>query len=146
MAPVEVQKLRPVPGNPGRDRRRHPYARIGAELRFLREQAGLKAYELAARAGVSAASVSEVESGKTRPSRDYLEKVSGAIQTAVPVLLRLAGYPVPPPDAPQPTCDTLIERLVEDGLDLDVVAAFGTLLRAFVALSRRVQELERPTE
>lgn len=51
----------------------------GAHLRALRVDAGLTGAVLAQRAGVGQPTVSKVENGRMGPSRDVLDRLSGAL-------------------------------------------------------------------
>ena len=58
-------------------------------IRALREAAGIKQYELAARMGVKQASVSAWESGESNPSVENLKKLADIFQCSIDELL---GY------------------------------------------------------
>lgn len=57
------------------------------EIKKLREAAGLRQYELAARMGVKQASVSAWESGAAMPSAANLVKLADILQCTVDALL-----------------------------------------------------------
>ncbi|MFJ7969118.1 helix-turn-helix domain-containing protein [Streptomyces sp. NPDC096324] len=65
---------------------------LGARLRALRLDAGLPGAVLAQRAGVGQPTVSKVENGRMVPSRDVLDRLSGALglDAAVVAELRVA--------------------------------------------------------
>jgi transcriptional regulator with XRE-family HTH domain len=77
-------------------------ARISRSLRRERESAGLSVSELARRAGVSKATVSQLESGTTGPSVETLWAIADALglpfaafveeRVAVPTLIRADAY------------------------------------------------------
>ncbi len=52
---------------------------LGARLRRLRKQRGLTLTELAARSGVSAQYLSEVERGRKEPSSEMIAAITGAL-------------------------------------------------------------------
>ncbi|MFI2791215.1 helix-turn-helix domain-containing protein, partial [Kitasatospora sp. NPDC018614] len=59
--------------------RRHPtarQARLGAELRRLREAAGLKATEAASLLGVNSAQMSQIESGASGVSEERVRRMA----------------------------------------------------------------------
>lgn len=58
-------------------------------IRALREAAGMRQYELAARMGVKQASVSAWESGESNPSVEHLKKLADIFQCSIDELL---GY------------------------------------------------------
>jgi transcriptional regulator with XRE-family HTH domain len=58
-------------------------ARLGATVRAQREQRGLTIASLARRAGISAAAISQIESGAVQPSLTTLRKLAAAL--AIPV-------------------------------------------------------------
>jgi len=58
-------------------------------IRALREAAGMRQYELAARMGVKQASVSAWESGSSNPSVENLKKLADIFQCSIDELL---GY------------------------------------------------------
>lgn len=57
------------------------------EIKKLREAAGMRQYELAARMGVKQASVSAWESGKAMPSAENLLKLADVLGCTVDALL-----------------------------------------------------------
>ena len=58
-------------------------AALGARLRELRKEKGLKLAALANKSGVSLAYVSEVERGKKLPSLEVLDRLAGALGLSV---------------------------------------------------------------
>ena len=61
---------------------------LGARLRELRNEKGLKLAVIADRSGVSLAYVSEVERGRKLPSLDILSRLAGALEMSVSDVLR----------------------------------------------------------
>ena len=62
-------------------------AALGARLRELRREKGLKLAALANKSGVSLAYVSEVERGRKLPSLEVLDRLAGALGLSVLVVL-----------------------------------------------------------
>lgn len=61
---------------------------VGGRIRRRREAVGLRAAELARRASISKAYLSELESNeKARPSADLLYRIAAVLQTTIPDLL-----------------------------------------------------------
>lgn len=58
-------------------------AALGARLRQLRKEKGLKLVALANKSGVSLAYVSEVERGRKLPSLEVLDRLAGALGLSV---------------------------------------------------------------
>ena len=58
-------------------------AALGARLRELRKEKGLKVVALANKSGVSLAYVSEVERGRKLPSLEVLDRLAGALGLSV---------------------------------------------------------------
>ena len=58
-------------------------AALGARLRELRKEKGLKLVALANKSGVSLAYVSEVERGRKLPSLEVLDRLAGALGLSV---------------------------------------------------------------
>lgn len=58
-------------------------ARVGAELKRLREAAGLSLRTLAERAGFSASCISQVENGQASPSIASLEKIANTLNVSL---------------------------------------------------------------
>ena len=63
-------------------------AELGARLRGLRREKGLKLAVVADRSGVSLAYVSEVERGRKLPSLDVLSRLAGALEMSVSDVLQ----------------------------------------------------------
>ena len=61
---------------------------LGARLRELRCEKGLKLAVIANRSGVSLAYVSEVERGRKLPSLDVLSRIAGALEMSVSDVLQ----------------------------------------------------------
>ncbi|MFJ3790797.1 helix-turn-helix domain-containing protein [Kitasatospora sp. NPDC090091] len=77
---------------PGRHNPTLRQRRLGAELRRMREQAGLGGSELARTLGVSAAHVTQLETGKSSVSADRLRSFAAACKcTNQPLIDALAG-------------------------------------------------------
>lgn len=66
-----------------------PSVAIGARVRSLREARGLSLRDLAARAGVSAAMLSQVERGATSPSIAVAGRIAAGLAMTLSQLLRL---------------------------------------------------------
>jgi transcriptional regulator with XRE-family HTH domain len=62
---------------------------IGARVKALRESAGLSLRDLAARSGVSAAMLSQVERGETSPTLAVAERIAAGLELRLSQLLRL---------------------------------------------------------
>jgi transcriptional regulator with XRE-family HTH domain len=76
----------------------NPGARIGQNLRAVREAALLSRPVLASRAGVSVATIDHIERGITpRPRRTTLEKIAGPLRVTVDDLIGGATLPTSPP-------------------------------------------------
>lgn len=60
----------------------------GRQLRQWRESRGLSLRELAARCGVGASAISEMERGQRRPHPRTIRKLAAALDVAIPELLR----------------------------------------------------------
>ncbi len=58
-------------------------AALGARLRELRKEKGLKLVALANKSGVSLAYVSEVERGRKLPSLEVLDRLAGALGLSI---------------------------------------------------------------
>ena len=58
-------------------------AALGARLRELRKEKGLKLVALANKSGVSLAYVSEVERGRKLPSLEILDRLAGALGLSI---------------------------------------------------------------
>lgn len=64
---------------------------IGRTIRELRDMQGITARDLAARASISAAMVSRIESGQVSPSLATLEMIAQALETPLPGFFRDLG-------------------------------------------------------
>jgi len=53
----------------------------GIELKILRIRAGIRAYELARRLGMSESALSRIETGRRQPSPELTERIAGALNT-----------------------------------------------------------------
>ena len=62
---------------------------VGARVRGLREAMGLSLRDLAARSGVSAPMLSQVERGETSPTLAVAERIAGGLELSLSQLLRL---------------------------------------------------------
>ena len=62
---------------------------VGARVRALREGMGLSLRELAARSGVSAPMLSQVERGETSPTLAVATRIAGGLELSLSQLLRL---------------------------------------------------------
>jgi transcriptional regulator with XRE-family HTH domain len=61
-------------------------APFGQRLRKLREAAGLSAYALAQRSGLSRQMISQLESGQSQPSFETAQKLASALDISVAAL------------------------------------------------------------
>jgi len=62
---------------------------VGSRVRALREAAGLSLRDLAARSGVSAPMLSQVERGETSPTLSVAARIAGGLELRLSQLLRL---------------------------------------------------------
>ena len=69
-------------------------AAVGRAIRELRELKRITARDLAARAGVSSAMISRIESGQVSPSLSMLEVLAAALETPIAALFRDTGSAV----------------------------------------------------
>lgn len=69
-------------------------AAVGRAIRELRELKRITARDLAARAGVSSAMISRIESGQVSPSLSMLEVLAAALETPIASLFRDTGSAV----------------------------------------------------
>lgn len=69
-------------------------AAVGRAIRELRDLKRITARDLAARAGVSAAMISRIESGQVSPSLSMLEMLAAALETPIAALFRDTGSAV----------------------------------------------------
>ena len=56
---------------------------IGKGIVAVREKAGINQSQLAVRAGLSQTALSQIENGRSQPSRENLEKIATALNTDV---------------------------------------------------------------
>ena len=63
---------------------------LGTTIKKLRKQRGLKQFEFAERANITAAYLSLVETGQREPSLDFLKKISEVLSLPIPVILFLS--------------------------------------------------------
>jgi XRE family transcriptional regulator, regulator of sulfur utilization len=68
-------------------------ARLGARVRQLRRSKRLTQAQLAARAGISAKTVGEVERGEANPTLSLLEDICSALAVEVAMLFDIAEAP-----------------------------------------------------
>src|SRR2546425_432989 len=66
-----------------------PILRVGGRIRTLRESRGLSLRDLAARSGVSAPMLSQVERGDTSPTLAVATKIAAGLELSLSQLLRL---------------------------------------------------------
>jgi transcriptional regulator with XRE-family HTH domain len=71
--------------------REFPWAAFGVVLRTLRRDAQLTQRELEGRAGLSPASVSSYELGKSRPSQKTVEALLAALDVSLPEVVSALG-------------------------------------------------------
>ena len=72
---------------------------VGQRLRAVREERGIGLRELSRRVGVSASALSQIETGRTRPSVTTLYSIVSELEMSLDDLLRVRGArfdPVPP--------------------------------------------------
>ncbi|MCU0883643.1 MAG: XRE family transcriptional regulator [Beijerinckiaceae bacterium] len=69
-------------------------AAVGRVIRELRDLKRITARDLAARAGVSSAMISRIESGQVSPSLSMLEMLAAALETPIAALFRDTGSAV----------------------------------------------------
>jgi transcriptional regulator with XRE-family HTH domain len=93
---------------------------IGTAIRTLRASAGLKQHELAARAHLTGAAVSLIESGRRDPSLKSLAAIADALQIPGSVLVAVALADAHPKQTPGEV-DKLLEPLVEAARRMVVV-------------------------
>src|SRR2546421_13125068 len=85
-ASSETEPTRPV--QPAADDTLDP-AVIGARVKALRESSGLSLRDLAARSGVSAPMLSQVERGETSPTLTVASRIAAGLELTLSQLLRL---------------------------------------------------------
>jgi len=73
-----------------------PLKSFGARLRVTREGENLSQSELAERAGLTPAAVSQIESGERLPAFKTLTQLAAALKTSVSFLLGESGTDLPP--------------------------------------------------
>jgi transcriptional regulator with XRE-family HTH domain len=54
----------------------------GIEIKIARIRAGVRAYELAHRLGLSESALSRIETGRKQPSAELAERIADALSTA----------------------------------------------------------------
>jgi XRE family transcriptional regulator, regulator of sulfur utilization len=89
MATVERSKPRARVRSGSRDPAAVEPAVVGARVKALRESAGLSLRELAARSGVSAPMLSQVERGETSPTLTVAARIAAGLELRLSQLLRL---------------------------------------------------------
>jgi transcriptional regulator with XRE-family HTH domain len=89
MATVERQKPRTRVRAETRDPAAVEPAVVGSRVKALRESAGLSLRELAARSGVSAPMLSQVERGETSPTLTVAARIAAGLDLRLSQLLRL---------------------------------------------------------
>ena len=85
--------------------RPRPYQHYAEVHRALR--GAMQAGELARAAGYAPSVVTDIEQGRQRPSRDYLERIAPVVHVDVFTLMEMFGYVVPAGHAKVPGVDTL---------------------------------------
>ena len=93
--------------------------RVGPRLKLLRERRGLSQRELARRAGMTNASVSQIEQDRVSPSVASLRKLAGALGVSLAEFF--AAHEGPPP-SPFQTADELLE-IGSGGVSLKLVGS-----------------------
>jgi transcriptional regulator with XRE-family HTH domain len=107
---------------------------LGAYIRAQRQAAGLSLRDLADRADVSNAYLSQVERGLHEPSLSVLHAVSRALDLSLDAMLTSAGV-LEAPDAPAPT-DTEAAILRDPDLTAPQRTALLSVYRSFVPRRR----------
>jgi transcriptional regulator with XRE-family HTH domain len=80
----------------GRARASHEptlYTGIGEQIMLARRRAGLNQTEAGSRLGITAAAVSDLERGKTRPNLDNLEEIANALGVLLTQIVVLERRP-----------------------------------------------------
>ncbi|MEU8800900.1 helix-turn-helix transcriptional regulator [Spirillospora sp. NPDC048819] len=119
---------------------------FGAELRRLREEAGITRTELAARVAVTRSYISQVESGRTKCRRDFAERLDKALDTGTALadtwddLVRSSTYPKFFADFPRAESSAVMLRAFETRL---VYGLFQTEAYAHVILENEESVQER---
>ena len=84
VGPATVRGVGQIPAAPAGDARA-----VGARVRALREAMGLSLRDLAARSGVSAPMLSQVERGETSPTLAVASRIAAGLELTLSQLLRL---------------------------------------------------------
>ena len=88
---------------------------IGQRLRAAREERRIGLRELSRRLGISASALSQIETGRTRPSVRTLYAIGSELQTSLDELLRAAGGRSQAPEAiDRPIAPALADAVVHD--------------------------------
>ncbi|WP_326785516.1 helix-turn-helix domain-containing protein [Streptomyces sp. NBC_00151] len=118
---------------------------LGAQLRALRVDAGLTGAVLAQRAGVGQPTVSKVENGRMVPSRDVLDRLSGALGLDAAAVAELRAALAEVESAPSAGMDeTLLGSNVSVDAAVDLAVRGARLVRSFqcVVLPAMLQSAE----
>ncbi|MGW0966285.1 helix-turn-helix domain-containing protein [Streptomyces sp. NPDC002516] len=118
---------------------------LGARLRALRVDAGLTGAVLAQRAGVGQPTVSKVENGRMVPSRDVLDRLSGALGLDAAAVAELRAALAEVESAPSAGMDeTLSGSSVSVDAAVDLAVRGARLVRSFqcVVLPATLQSAE----
>ncbi|MFF4540858.1 helix-turn-helix domain-containing protein [Streptomyces aureus] len=118
---------------------------LGAHLRALRVDAGLTGAVLAQRAGVGQPTVSKVENGRMVPSRDVLDRLSGALGLDASVVSDLRAALAEVESAPSAGADENLSGLsVSADAVVDLAVRGAGLVRSFqcVVLPAMLQSAE----
>ncbi|MFD1814828.1 TetR family transcriptional regulator [Rhodococcus gannanensis] len=109
---------------------------IPAAIRAARAEAGLTVRDLARRLGVSPATVSAVENGRTGVSVDRIRDIADALGTTAARLLGEQVEPAPRHDPPRAVTDTAVDRPAgahwRDFPPLEIDAVLAAAIDAFV--------------
>ncbi|MFF7637651.1 helix-turn-helix domain-containing protein [Kitasatospora sp. NPDC008050] len=118
---------------PGRHNPTLRQRRLGAELRRMREQAGLGGSELARALGVSPAQVTQLENGKSSVSADRLRTIAAACKCASqPLVDALAAMAT---DRGKGWWEKYREVLSADFLDVAEIEGHATRITTFTVVS-----------
>ncbi|MFF3886940.1 helix-turn-helix domain-containing protein [Streptomyces sp. NPDC001914] len=118
---------------------------LGAHLRALRVDASLTGAVLAQRAGVGQPTVSKVENGRMVPSRDVLDRLSGALGLDASLVLELRAALAEVESAPSADADESLSGLsVSADAVVDLAVRGARLVRSFqcVVLPAMLQSAE----
>ncbi|MFE2300441.1 helix-turn-helix domain-containing protein [Streptomyces sp. NPDC059445] len=118
---------------------------LGAHLRALRVDAGLTGAVLAQRAGGGQPTVSKVENGRMVPSRDVLDRLSGALDLDASVVSELRAALADVESAPSAGADENLSDLnVSADAVVDLAVRGARLVRSFqcVVLPAMLQSAE----